>query len=203
MPAAEILCRIGGLFAMPRFLDLEECRRLRTAMRASARRQATVRDSSGEFVVDPSARRVKWVDVPDDLTSLLAARLEDARPSVARHYGMALTGSESPQFLAYAPGDFYKPHRDNTTDRDAPGVSFQRRISAVVFLNGVSEMPADGAYGGGALTFYGLLEDPRAQSVGLPLDATEGLLMTFPADTVHGVAPVTHGERYTAVSWFR
>lgn len=203
MPAADVLCRIGGLFAMPRFLDVEECRRFRAAMRASARTQATVRDSSGEFVVDSTARRVKWVDVSDDLTSLIAARLEDARPSVARHYGMALTGSEAPQFLAYVPGDFYKPHRDNTTNRDAPGVSHQRRISAVVFLNAVSEDPADGTYGGGALTFYGLLDDPRTRSVGLPLDATEGLLMTFPAETIHGVAPVTHGERYTAVSWFR
>jgi SM-20-related protein len=29
-----------------------------------------------------------------------------------------------------------------------------------------------------------------------------GLLVAFRSDTVHEVLPVTHGERFTVVSWF-
>jgi len=124
------------------------------------------------------------------------------RPSLAAHYGLTLSGEQAPQFLSYMTGDFYRPHRDNTKERDTSGSSHERRISAVLFLNEASAEPRDGTYGGGALTFYGLFDDPRAESVGLPLEAEPGLLITFRAETVHGVSPVTHGRRCTAVSWY-
>jgi predicted 2-oxoglutarate/Fe(II)-dependent dioxygenase YbiX len=139
-------------------------------------------------------------------------RLEEARVEIAAHYGVTLSGLQLPQFLVYAPGDFYRPHRDNAPGRDrerradetpTPGVSHERRISAVLFLNGPASEPTPGTYGGGALTFYGLLDDPRTQALGIPLEAEEGLLVTFPASLVHGVSPVEHGHRYTVVSWFR
>jgi predicted 2-oxoglutarate/Fe(II)-dependent dioxygenase YbiX len=38
--------------------------------------------------------------------------------------------------------------------------------------------------------------------VGLPLEAEPGLLITFRAEALHAVSPVTHGERRTIVSWF-
>ena len=40
------------------------------------------------------------------------------------------------------------------------------------------------------------------EALGLPLEAEEGLLATFPADVVHEVRPVEAGERYTVVTWF-
>jgi SM-20-related protein len=44
---------------------------------------------------------------------------------------------------------------------------------------------------------------PRtALPLGIPLDADEGLLVTFPSRMLHAAAPVTHGERYTIVTWF-
>jgi SM-20-related protein len=191
------------LFAVEHFLSSGECSEVRSAIQASTQASATVRDEHGDFVVDRRARRVQWVDVPKALTALVERRLADVRPSVARHYGVSLKDCQTPQFLAYGPGDFYKAHRDNTTDRDAATVSQERLISAVVFLNSSSPEPGDDTYGGGALTFYGLLDEPRTQSLGLPLDAEEGLLITFRSEIVHAVSSVTHGQRFTAVSWYR
>jgi hypothetical protein len=126
---------------------------------------------------------------------------EDARLSVERHYRMSSAAASHRTLpILQATSIAHIATTPPTATRLASVIS---RISAVVFLNTTSPDPAPDTYGGGALTFYGLLDDPRAQSVGLPLDATEGLLMTFPAEIVHSVAPVTHGERYTAVSWYR
>jgi SM-20-related protein len=77
----------------------------------------------------------------------------------------------------------------------------ERRISVVLFVNGGSDEPAPGSLGGGALTFYGLMGD-GGQSVGLPVDAESGLAVAFPSATLHGVSPVTHGQRFTVVTWF-
>ena len=74
-----------------------------------------------------------------------------------------------------------------------------RRPDVILFVNGVSEEPAPDSFGGGALTFYGLMDDAR---VGLPVDAEPGLAVGFPAETLHGVTPVLHGERFTVVTWF-
>jgi predicted 2-oxoglutarate/Fe(II)-dependent dioxygenase YbiX len=211
VPRAEVLARLGGLWFAERFLTPDECRALRDEMAAASGAAATVRDVSGQFTVDPAARRVQWVDVAGPSRALVAARLEAARPRVADHYGIPLAGIQPPQFLVYAPGDFYRPHRDNTPGRDrsqrddvppAPGVSHERRISAVLFVNGHAAEPTAGAFGGGALTFYGLIDDPRTEALGISIEAQEGLLITFPASLVHGVSPVEHGHRYTAVSWY-
>jgi SM-20-related protein len=47
-----------------------------------------------------------------------------------------------------------------------------------------------------------LVRDPRWQSVGFGVEGEEGLLIAFRSDLLHEVTPVTHGERYTLVSWF-
>jgi predicted 2-oxoglutarate/Fe(II)-dependent dioxygenase YbiX len=57
-------------------------------------------------------------------------------------------------------------------------------------------------YGGGALTFYKLFEDPLGQGVGFPLEVTQGLLVGFRAELPHSVAPVEHGDRYTIAAWY-
>jgi SM-20-related protein len=69
----------------------------------------------------------------------------------------------------------------------------------VLFLNGEGGADQPSSYGGGQLTFYGLMGD----RLGLPLAGRPGLLVAFRSDLVHAVTPVTRGERYTVVSWFR
>ncbi len=72
----------------------------------------------------------------------------------------------------------------------------------VIFLNAMSTEPGPSDYSGGALTFYGLLEDPAWRDFGFALDPMPGLLVAFPSHIVHEVTPVTAGDRYTIVDWF-
>ena len=106
------------------------------------------------------------------------------------------------QFLVYRPGDFFQRH---------PTVAMvtARRHSARAPRVGERLSDPEGdpststAYRGGALTLYGLFEQVGADdTVGFPLEAKEGLLLTFPADVMHEVRPVETGQRYTVVTWF-
>jgi predicted 2-oxoglutarate/Fe(II)-dependent dioxygenase YbiX len=107
----------------------------------------------------------------------------------------------SPAFRNSSSGDFFERHRDRG-EGAAPSFSRARRIAAVVFLNGEGDPTSFDAYRGGHLTLYGLFEQPESESIGLPLEAEEGLMVTFPADVIHEVRPVESGERYTVVTWF-
>ena len=202
VPKPDFFQRLG-LYSYERFLDADLCGRLRTAFRSGRRHAGTVGVRDGaDFVVDPSVRSVRWVDVGDALASEVRERLLDRRSAIEAFYNMPLTGCEPLQFLAYATGDHYTAHRDSRPDDNASAVSKARRISAVIFLNDQSAVAADDHYGGGALTLFGLVDDPSGSQLGIPLEPAEGLLMTFPSDLLHSVAPVTHGERYTIATWF-
>lgn len=201
MPKVDFFQRLG-LFVVEHFLDAEECRELRSAIRAGRPRAGTVGTKGSEQVVDRTYRSVSWVSVDHGMVSVVRARLLGAKPAVEAHYGVPLTDCEEPQFLAYSTGDHYKAHRDSAAHEEATAVSKARRVSSVIFLNERSEAAAEDRYGGGELTFYGLFDDPSGKSIGLPLQADEGLLVTFPSEMLHAVGPVTHGERYTIASWF-
>ena len=70
----------------------------------------------------------------------------------------------------------------------------------MIFLSRQSAEPAPGAYGGGSLLLHG----PHAGAGrSIHLDGAPGALVAFRAETTHEVTPVTHGERYTVVSWYR
>jgi predicted 2-oxoglutarate/Fe(II)-dependent dioxygenase YbiX len=191
-----------GLFLAPGFFDAETCRRLRCEARTAVGAPATVRDKTNAFVVNEDVRRVKWLDVDEALVSLVRSRLLGLKPALASRFGVDLTGCQTPQFLVYRPGDFYLAHADNAGDPAAPDNIRARKVSTVVFLNGQAEETGADGYGGGALAFCGLLRDPRATTRGIPLVGEAGLLVAFRSDVVHGVLPVTCGERYTIATWF-
>jgi predicted 2-oxoglutarate/Fe(II)-dependent dioxygenase YbiX len=109
---------------------------------------------------------------------------------------------ENPQFLVYGPGGFYRPHRDNTRDPAAAEISRLRKVSVVLFLNSPSEEPGAGSYSGGSLVFYDLMRHADGRMPGLPLIPAEGLLVGFRSELLHGVTPVTSGQRYTLVTWY-
>jgi predicted 2-oxoglutarate/Fe(II)-dependent dioxygenase YbiX len=146
-------------------------------------------------VLNRSLRRTSLLRVTADTRSLVDARLERLGPALEGHFGVPLRGWEKVSFLRYGEGDYYQAHRDANPNAEAPEYLQARRVSIVLFLNG------EGVdYGGGSLTFYGLLEDPRWASYGFPLRGEEGLLVAFRSDVLHGVTPVTHGERLTLVT---
>ena len=70
----------------------------------------------------------------------------------------------------------------------------------MIFLSPLSDDPAPEAYGGGALVLHGPYGGPPLR---VPVPAAPGTLVCFRAETTHEVTPVTHGERFTIVSWYR
>ncbi len=200
MPRADFFS-LFHLFVVRNFFDAELCRQLRDEMRVSSGSPATVREADGAFTVDPFARRVTYLQVPDAAVALATERLLALRPRIEAHFGTPLAGCERPQFLFYQVGDHYRPHRDNS----APGVpedTSQRQVSVVLFLNGQAGDSGEDSFAGGSLTFYGLLPETQGQQVGLPLEAETGLLVAFRSDLRHAVFPVERGNRYTVVTWF-
>jgi SM-20-related protein len=200
MADAVALARLG-IFVQHEFLDDVSCASLRKIIgTAQANKAVVVKDKA--YHVDEKQRRTTLANVSDDVALALLEKLAAALPSIEAHYGTRLSGCSSPEFLLYREGDYFRPHSDRSEDSRLPREVRSRKISAVIFLNNQSERPSAGAYGGGYLTFFNLLEEPTWQACRFKLSGESGLLVAFPSETVHEVTPVTHGERFTIVSWF-
>ena len=171
-------------------------------MQAATGAPATVANGQEGDAVDETYRRTKQATVSPTTAARIGAELLEAVPGLAKHFGRGLVGMQTPQFLVYREGDFFRAHPDDSKEPDAPDFVRQRSVSAVVFLNGATPGEPAG-YSGGSLTFYGLMDDSvSGENVGLPLAGETGLLIAFPSHLVHSVSPVTAGERYTLVTWF-
>jgi SM-20-related protein len=200
VPTAEFFNRVG-LFTIGGFLEPETCARLRAEVAAAKKVPGAVGGEGDEYRIDRASRRTGIAELPDAAQEVVAERLSAVIPDIAHYFGIEVEGRQSLQFLVYGKGDFFEAHRDRNDSRGAAAFSARRRVSVVAFLNGESEEPRDGTYGGGSLTFYGLLGGDRGKQVGLPLVGEAGLLVAFDSGVTHSVTPITHGERYTVVTW--
>lgn len=201
MPRAEDLVALG-LFAVRDFLEPELCARFRAAGREAGRAPATV-IRKGESLLDERSRRTGRVELDAEARSVLEPRLTALIPRLETHFGVSLSAPQEPQLLVYRKGDFFRPHQDTDGSANEPEIVRRRQISAVVFLNSESRRFDGETYGGGSLAFFRLVEDPTWETVRTPLVGEEGLLVAFPSSVFHEVSPVTHGERYTIVTWFQ
>lgn len=186
-----------GPFVEESFLDPELCQRLAAEMRGVSAQPATVRvlsEGGVDSKIDEKRRRTQMAEVSDATMGLVENRLRAIKPALEEHFSMTLGTLQTPQFLIYREGDFFGPHTDAASEPVAGDEVARRRVSLVLFVNG-----GTAAYAGGELTFYGLIEQDRR--IGIPLSAAPGLLVGFRSETLHGVAPVTDGERCTIVSW--
>jgi SM-20-related protein len=199
MPAADFFARLG-LFVRHNFLDAETCVRLRAAATEARKIPATVATEDALYEADVRTRRTGIADVSDETMELVAGPVDAIVPEIARHYSVEGEGRQPLQFLVYKEGDFFADHTDRTDSREGAKFSLRRLVSVVIFLNDEAEEPAPMKYGGGALTFYGLLGG-KGEKLGLPLVGEEGLLVAFKSDVRHAVTPITHGERFTVVTW--
>lgn len=210
MPNADFFSRFG-LFVNKGFLDPELCSNIRSEMQSTRSAPATVVGKEvPDEAVDENTRRTKAAEVSALTISLVEERFLALKPMLERHFDVTLSGCQKPGFLVYEEGDFFQPHPDSSPEPDAPEYVRERQVSAVVFLNDETEDSGRDSYGGGSLTFYGLMDypgrensDQNGKKIGFPLVGEAGLLIAFRSELVHEVTPVTRGERYTIVSWFR
>lgn len=152
--------------------------------------------------MDEEFRRAKVADVSKSTVSLVRSRFRGLQPQIVQHFRLPVADCEAPQFLTYDLGCFFSAHNDSDSHPDADDHLKSRRISLVLFLNAESREPAEGCYGGGQLTFYGLLDGAYWENCPLPVKGENGLLVAFRSDLTHEVKPVTFGCRYTIVTWF-
>lgn len=193
---------LPGIYTEEGFLDRATCEAVKAEMRAREHARAKIYDRDWNHVENAVYRSTIQVTVGEHVNSLVRARLLDARAELGRRFGCELTECQGPTYLAYKPGDFFEPHRDDSHKPDAPALVRTRRVSVVIFLSDEDAGGETGEYAGGSLAFYGLLKDPRCAQLGLPVKGRAGLLVAFRSDVVHQVAPVTRGERFTVVGWF-
>lgn len=192
-----------NLFLLRNFLDAEACENLKTELLQSPTTQAPVYIQGTEGTIHESVRKTTSLHPSAETISALHDRLFQQKSALEQHFGETLHDCEPPQFLRYVKGDFFVKHQDgNTRQLDFDHLRV-RRISIVVFLNDFSDEPKPNCYSGGLLTFY----DPKNDSADAPktfgLAGETGLLVAFTAETLHEVIPVTSGERFTLITWFK
>ena len=66
---------------------------------------------------------------------------------------------------------------------------------------GCRQVQSDPAGGAGQPGRHVQRPEQGDRQVGLPLVGESGLLVAFDSNLTHAVTPVTHGERYTVVTW--
>ena len=203
MAASDLLARLG-LFVDESFLDAPLRENVLGEMRSATGEYAEVYTAEDreqlEEGVRLSQRQAKRVKLPASVKRLVAERLAELRPRLEEKFDVSLGGFEPPTFLVYRPGDFHQAHHD--AEPDAAEEIARRKVSVVVFLNDQSEEPEEGSYGGGSLVLGGLVPGFGDETRGTPVALSAGSIVGFRSDVLHEVKPVTHGERFTIVSWF-
>lgn len=185
-----------NLYLLRNFLDADACESLRAELNQAPTTQAPVYLQGTPGVIHEDVRKTTSLHPGTETVTSVHERLLSQKSALEAHFGMNLTDCEPPQFLRYQEGDFFVRHQDgNTKQLDFDHLRI-RRISIVVFLNDFSTEPQANCYGGGLLNFY----DDEAT---FGLQGETGLLVAFAAETLHEVSPVTDGERFTIITWFR
>ncbi len=212
MPGAKFFQSLG-LFTIERFLDAALCSQIRAQMSAAQCEAATIVNGSvdegpGDMgaltrpgdLLDTSVRTASSIRLEGPLADQIKERLLTVMPALEKHFSVSLTRCQGPEFLKYDAGAFYKMHRDGNP-RGRANVA-ARSVSAVIFLNRCAKEPTPDCYGGGSLTFYGLLKGAQWENCAFPLEAEPGSLVAFGSHVLHEVQPVTFGQRFTIASWF-
>jgi SM-20-related protein len=184
---------------MKDFLEPPVCERVVNELKAIQGRASVVYGSSQTGVVDESSRRSLRLAPSYETIELIVARLRACMDDAAAHFGVTLSECEDPQFLRYQKGNFFVAHQDGNTGLLRLDTE-QRLVSTVIFLSREAGSPEEGeeVYRGGSLVFTNLRDGAKFR-----MRAEPGTLIAFRSETTHEVTPVTHGERYSIVSWYR
>jgi SM-20-related protein len=191
-----------SLLFYPNFLDDVTCREVIQKAQLSESSPATVYGSGKADSINAHARKASRLVMPVSTTGLVHRRLMEQKQSIEQHFSISLRDCEEPQFLRYDVGDFFVAHQDGNTGLVRLKSDAERRVSVIILLNRQSEESEEpGTYSGGSLKFSNYREEPEYREFCVPLDA--GTLLAFRSELTHEVLPVTHGKRYSIVSWYR
>ena len=188
------------LFVVRQFLTPVDCRDLVAELSAAQADAATVYGRTSAGTIDQGVRQTLRLRPSDAARERIVQRLLDHRTALAQHFNLVLGECEEPQFLRYREGDFFVAHQDGNTGLLRLDTE-SRLVSIVIFLSRESDTPQPDAYCGGALVFTDVR--PNTSGRKFHMQGEPGTLVAFRAETTHEVTPVTHGERYSIVSWFR
>jgi len=185
-----------NLFLLRNFMDPEACASLRIELAESPTTQAPVYIQGTEGTIHETVRKTTSMHPSDETFNRVHQQLLERTSALSQHFRENLIDCEPPQFLRYEKGDFFVRHQDGNPRQDDHDHLRVRRISIVVFLNDHADEPKADCYSGGVLNFYD-------QTMEFGLQGETGLLVAFTSDTFHEVFPVTSGERFTIITWFR
>ncbi len=180
-------------------LDESGCAALRAELGEAAGAAAALLGAQQDSAVRSAVRRTTRLTIPPMVRTRITNLLISQKEKLERHFAVTLSECEEPQFLRYEAGDFFVAHQDGNTPLVHDDSRF-RKVSVVLFLSRASHEPSAETYGGGELVMHGPYSGPILRE---PVNAAPGTLVAFRAETTHEVTPVTHGERFTIVSWFR
>lgn len=183
------------------FFDESTCQNILEQSRDGSTRPATVYGQTDSGSVDDRVRRASRFTPADETLQLLRLRLMDYKETVEQHFHVRLHDCEEAQFLRYNVGDFFVAHQDGNTGLIRLATENERKISIVIFLNRQTSQPMPGTFCGGSLKFSDYRAEPEYRTFNLP--AEPGMLVAFRSELTHEVTPVTHGARYSIVSWYR
>ena len=173
-----------------------------TEMSAVQGRSSVVYGSSQSGVVDETTRKSLRLTPSNETVELIVGRLLACMDEIARHFAVKLDECEPPQFLRYQKGDFFVAHQDGNTGMLRLDTE-RRLVSIVMFLSREvdSHDYSPNIHSGGSLIFTNPHATPERAKY--RVRAEPGTLIAFRSETTHEVTPVTHGERYSIVSWYR
>ena len=125
------------VFWLPAFISDVECAELLAEMDTAPHVEGGVRETDRPEAdsIDRTGRSAFDCEVSEPTIQSIAQRICRVAPQIAEHFGQALAEYETPHFVVYGPGDFYRPHRDLYSDVVVPEPISRRRLSVVIFLN--------------------------------------------------------------------
>jgi SM-20-related protein len=180
------------IFIAEHAMDDATCCRVQAAMDVGVCEPTEVIEDEIGLVED--VRRASHIEVPPAIFELIDAHLDGQRDAIGAFFKRRLERREGVNLLRYEPGGFYKPHADRG-DLPAWPPAARRAVTVVLFLESSLEADPAGGFSGGALRLFPDGDDP------IEIVPVRGMLVAFPAETVHEVLPVIGGHRDTVVDW--
>ena len=185
------------LLIVKQFFEPHVCGEMLAELMSAPSNSSTVAGRGPTRTVDEGVRKSLRLQPSNETIELVTRSLLERRAEVEKYFAVTLDECEDPQFLHYRIGDYFVAHQDGNT-----GLlrleSERRKISVIVFLSNESDDPQPDSHCGGSLVFSNYRLTPsQFRMVG-----EQGTLVAFRSETTHEITPLTHGERYSIVSWY-